>query len=650
MIGGATRGAGGRALGRHLTDTRHGQTAQPGASRGLVSATIRGQIAEIGDMAAHARTRTPLYHVHADPPPGAAWGEAQWARYWARFEREFDLETQPFAEAIHTKAGREHRHRVYSRVRTDGTAIRLDHDHPRREKINRLTEYDEGLPLVGGKHSRAVAAALEREGRADVVDAMRRAGLLDGPRSVAPTTPQERAQQQRTAVPVADVRAAAWEAYQSADPEAALAQHGLRLAAGDKGPVIVDQTGAAHAWSRAVGAGAKAVGARGPGARTAKTAVAALDMPLLKQARRAIRDRAGAAPNTVPPPQGRAHDRAAAPAAVVGRDRADDRGDQDRHDRDHQAPDSDRGRRRGPDRPDPHGPCETAGDDGRDPNRRRPPRLNRRGETAALTAGGARPGDAPLMHALTAATQGTLKDARREAPLSRTGRAVPLQPSRAGRRCAEAAAITGGPPRLGDAALADALAAARKRDAALATIRNQIAEVEQRVRRRAAALAAEAAASARLREAEDVRRHAGRAVDSHDERQPSGWWALVTGRSRRWREQRARLDATFDTAAHRELAAERDAAGARRAVAAVGRDGARDAERRDALRRVEAAVCAGRRDVMEAVAGGDLDSAVHLSRPPPHPVTSRAGQHGREPEPVPTVPVPVPAPRPPWTK
>ncbi|WP_148294325.1 relaxase/mobilization nuclease domain-containing protein [Azospirillum sp. B506] len=643
MIGGATRGAGGRALGRHLANSRQ-QMVRLGASRGLVAASIAEQVAELGDVVAHARTRQPLYHCHADPPPGVAWTEAQWSRYWTRFEGEFGLGNQPFAEAIHIKNGREHRHRVYSRIRADGTAIRLDHDHARREKIHRVTEHDEGMPFVGGKHNRAVATALEREGRHDVAEAMRAAGMLNAPRPVAPTTPQERAQQDRTAVPVADVRAAAWAAYQSADPEAALACQGLRLAAGDEGAVIVDATGAAHSWARCVGAGAKAAGTKGPGARAAKSAVAALPLPRLEQARRAIRDRAGAAPDIVPPPppppqQESAHDHITAPAAVVGRDRADNRGDQDRHDRDHPAADSGRGRRgRGPDRPDPPGTRGDPADRDRDPGRHRPPRFSRQGDAAALTAAASRPGDSVLAAALTAATtHGTPRDGRRDAP-----------PSRAGRRRAEAAALAGGPPRPGDAGLAAAMAAAEVREAALAVIRRAVAEGDARARRRAAALAAETAATAHLRDAEDVRRRAAQALDAHDAQRPRGLWAAITGRSRRWREERDHLDAVFDAAVRAERTAERDTTVSRQAVAAVGRDGRRDAERRDVLRRTEAAVRAGRRDVVEAARRGDIETAIRLSRPPPRPAPSRPGRDEREP--APTVAATVPAPRPPWTK
>ncbi|HYG86142.1 MAG TPA: hypothetical protein VD978_07770 [Azospirillum sp.] len=298
MIGGATRGSGGRALGAHLADAKgHNEETRLGACRGLVGGTIRERIAELTDLAAHARSAKPLYHVHADPPPGAAFDEAAWGRYWQRFEAEFGLEGQPFAEAIHIKDNREHRHRVYSRVLPDGTCVRLDNDHARREKINRVTEFDEGLPFVGGAHNRTVAATLDKE-RPDVAEAMRAAGLTDTPRPRAVLTPSERHQQERTGVDKAAVQAAAWDAWRAADTgpglEAALAERGLRLAAGDKGAVVVDHSGGVHSLARLVGAAAKADDGRRVRAAEVVARLDGLPLATLDNAKSAAKDAAAA--------------------------------------------------------------------------------------------------------------------------------------------------------------------------------------------------------------------------------------------------------------------------------------------------------------------------------------------------------------------
>lgn len=265
MIGGATRGAGGPALGTHLADRKRlNEETRAGTSRGLVSEGIRDRVAELTDIAGHARSRRPLYHVHADPPE--AWSEERWDAYWIRFEREFGLESQPFAEAAHVKHGREHRHRVYSLVTGDGSCIRMDHDYARREKIHRLVELETGGRLTPGRHNRAVIQSLEREGRADAAAAMRDAGLDTMARPEASTTPPRRAQAERTGVAPGDVGAAALAAWRTSDSgpafRAALVAYGLELARGDRVPVLVDASGNALPLARLLGKASKDGGDR----------------------------------------------------------------------------------------------------------------------------------------------------------------------------------------------------------------------------------------------------------------------------------------------------------------------------------------------------------------------------------------------------
>ena len=261
MISGATRGAGGRALGAHVANAEHNEEVRMGPSRGLVSETIRDQVAELTELGSHARTRRPLYHVHLDPHPDHDWTVAQRERYWQQFEQEFGLQDRPFASQFHTKGGRTHEHREYLRARSDGAAIRMDHDFARREKLGRIAEHEAGLPFVPGAHNRAVAAALEREGRADIAEAMREAGLLDRRRPEAKTTPEQRQQAERTGVDPRAVGAAALAAWRASDDgrslRAALEERGLRLAQGDRAAILVDATGNVHAFGRVLGKAAK---------------------------------------------------------------------------------------------------------------------------------------------------------------------------------------------------------------------------------------------------------------------------------------------------------------------------------------------------------------------------------------------------------
>jgi hypothetical protein len=266
----------------------------PGVSRGLVSVDVYEQIRELTDIVTHARSKRPLYHVHADP--SIDWSADQWQQYWTRFENEFGLQNQPFAEAIHIKSGREHRHRAYSLVNASGACLRLDHDFARREKINRLAEIQTGERLTPGRHNRAAIAALRHEGHAAAAEALEAAGLHTVARPSAPLTPPERHQQERTRVTKAAVQASAYAAWRTADNahafEAALADHGLRLAVGDSGPVVLDASGSTHGLRRILSAAARGAGQQVTAADVAAR-LANIYLPPVEEVRVAIQQNQG---------------------------------------------------------------------------------------------------------------------------------------------------------------------------------------------------------------------------------------------------------------------------------------------------------------------------------------------------------------------
>lgn len=296
MISGATRGRGGASLGRHVANASKNEAVEIGPSRGLVASDIKGQVAELTALGSHARTRRPIYHMHINPAPEHPWNEAQRKRFWELFETEFGLERQPFASQIHVKNGRSHEHREYLRTRADGSAIRMDHDFSRREKLARIVEFEFNLAFTTGKFNRAVIAALIREGRPDVAKAMQTAGLDRTARPVAALSPSDRMRQERTGIAKADIQAAAWSAWTSSDSglslSAALAERGLRLAAGDKAAVVLDSTGNIHPLVRLIGAASKAeTGERVP-AKDVTGRLAGLRLDSVADVRIAIRDRA----------------------------------------------------------------------------------------------------------------------------------------------------------------------------------------------------------------------------------------------------------------------------------------------------------------------------------------------------------------------
>ncbi len=263
MISSATRGAGGRALGAHLANADHNERVEIQQSRGLLSESIREQIDELSGLASHARTRRPLYHVHLDPPTDRPLNPQERARYWEKFESEFRLSDRPFSSVIHEKYGREHEHRVYLAVKSNGRAVDFSHDYARREKLNRVFELERGEALTVGRHNRAVANALEREGRDDLAQRIQESGITDAPRPQA-ISPNERHQQERTEIKKIDVAQQVLTAWQTSDDGKsfanALSENGLTLAHGQKCAVVIDSTGNTHALGRLLNIATKEAG------------------------------------------------------------------------------------------------------------------------------------------------------------------------------------------------------------------------------------------------------------------------------------------------------------------------------------------------------------------------------------------------------
>lgn len=271
MISGAERGRGGDALAKHLLKPENDEVLVL-TPRGLGSRDLINQVRELVALSLGGRTDRPVYHVHVDPDLAIVDNDGARARWWHLFECEFGLTSQPYAGAVHVKHGRRHEHRVYSLVRPSGAVADTSWEYARREKIGRIVEHEFGMPRpTPSKHARAITKALREQGRDDVADWMEASGTTTAERPVARLSPQERLIQERTGVPLDDLRAAALAAWgESADGPgflAALRRRGLDLREGRSGPVVVDGTGTAHLATRLVGAAARRVdGTRIPAA------------------------------------------------------------------------------------------------------------------------------------------------------------------------------------------------------------------------------------------------------------------------------------------------------------------------------------------------------------------------------------------------
>lgn len=271
MISGSTRGRGGRNLSAHLLKAEADQETLVIQPRGIVSrGDLHAQLAELVASARGSRTDRPCYHVHCDPPPDASDSQAVLDAWWAAFEQEFGL-TGPYVGAQHIKYGRKHEHRVYSLVGDDGRLVDTRFDYQRRTYVNLMVGFAMGLEPAPTPHARAVSHRLVAEGREDVLAWMHQHGIIEAEKPIAPSTPQERLQEARTGVKLADVRAGAWEAWQASTDgpslQRELAARGLGLALGTAGAVIVDRSGTPHALTRVIGAASRiATGQRIPAA------------------------------------------------------------------------------------------------------------------------------------------------------------------------------------------------------------------------------------------------------------------------------------------------------------------------------------------------------------------------------------------------
>jgi hypothetical protein len=255
MIQAATRGKGDEALADHLMCGDENEVVEILPARGVAATGLRTQLREMVARAAHGRTHRPIHHLHADP--STEWTEAQYARHLILYETEFGLVGQPRLAVRHRKHGRGHRHYVWSLVRRDGSLISMSHDYARREKISRILEFEFGEPHVAGRHNRAVAAALRREGRMDVAASIEAAGLLEVERPMAQWTSAEREQAKRTRVRKPTIENAVLTAWRHTSDgpgfEATLEVEGLALAMGNEVPVLVDRTGNVHPLARLIG-------------------------------------------------------------------------------------------------------------------------------------------------------------------------------------------------------------------------------------------------------------------------------------------------------------------------------------------------------------------------------------------------------------
>ncbi len=258
MIGGLVLHDGHPALAIHLARTDDNERIVV-RTHGLSATTIADAIAELRLMALGCRTRKPIIHSWASP--STTYSDADWERHREEFEAEFRLVGFPCLEVLHLKYGEGgrtacHVHRVYLRIDHDGRAVSTSHSAARQEKVSRISEFLAGERFTSGVFNKPVISRLREEGRPEIADAMVRAGL-DKRTTAATSTSAERSAAERLEDLAVDEVwrrcAVAWRRSDSGTAfVAALAETGLRLAQGDKCPVVVTPAGATYPVLRAI--------------------------------------------------------------------------------------------------------------------------------------------------------------------------------------------------------------------------------------------------------------------------------------------------------------------------------------------------------------------------------------------------------------
>lgn len=134
-----------------------------------------------------------------------------------------------------------HYHLVVAHVGPDGKALDDSRSYVRLEAVARSLEADFGHDLTPSRRTAAVAAELERTGRPDVAVLVRGEAPPEPPQSAMSS--RQRARAERRSVSLPDVRVAVRTAWEQSDTpaalRAALAEHGLGVAAGNKPGVWV---------------------------------------------------------------------------------------------------------------------------------------------------------------------------------------------------------------------------------------------------------------------------------------------------------------------------------------------------------------------------------------------------------------------------
>lgn len=244
MIAKGNLHAHGTKLAAYLTTSSADERAELIELRGFAATSIREAFIDVQMQAAATRAAKPFFHAYVRAPEGEALTREAWQTFADRLEKRLGFEGQPRAVAFHHGAdGESHMHIAWSRIDLASmTAIDPGLYKNKMKELCRQFELEFGLTQV------------PNEPAADVKTKAAYRSEFD--------------QARRLGTDLKEIRNTIHACWQSADSgqafAAALGEHGLMLARGDKRDfVVIDRAGGDHALSKRItGATAAATRAR----------------------------------------------------------------------------------------------------------------------------------------------------------------------------------------------------------------------------------------------------------------------------------------------------------------------------------------------------------------------------------------------------
>lgn len=234
IINGGSR-SNGAFFAKHLTNGEQNERVTLCEMRGIAAETIPGALSEMEAVAMGTLCKNYFYHANINPRQDEELTAEQWAAAVDTLEKNLVLQGHARFVVEHRKAGRTHRHVIWSRidVRTMRAAVMSD-NYEKHEVTARALEKALGLEKVPSVHGRARAS---------------------GPRPARRPKSWESFRGQKSGIDPFAMKQTVTRLYRASkhgsEFASRLAENGFRLVKGDRtGFLILDEAGHLHSLAR----------------------------------------------------------------------------------------------------------------------------------------------------------------------------------------------------------------------------------------------------------------------------------------------------------------------------------------------------------------------------------------------------------------